>query len=353
MTILPHSLLVAAQPSRRWSAFARYAVSVASVLADAVVIVGLCVAVGWVYHRVVYGECRAAAQLRQCRVHGGGPVRAAGHRPRRIRPDALPRLQAAPAARVHLLERHLRHAARARVPDAGDGGVLARLDAAVLRDRPAGDRPHPLRAGLDRDPRQQGRTGHRAARVPDRQRRGHQRLRAALSAVEFRAAHRRRGAVDAARRRPRRREERRAGARRRSAPGDRHRAHAAARCGLYRVAVVRDRHDRQLRRRVPQHPGRDPSRPRAHSRPLRECAHRQARPDGEPAAHARAAQLVRADAEAPARRDGRGRRAGRALAAARRRGAADPGSRAGGRCSSASAATASTSRNSASSSSAP
>ena len=52
---------------------------------------------------------------------------------------------------------------------------------------------------LDRDPRQQGRAGHRAARVPDRQQRGHQRLRAALSAVEFRAAYRRRGAVDAAR----------------------------------------------------------------------------------------------------------------------------------------------------------
>ena len=56
MTILPHSLLVAAQPSRRWSAFARHAVSVASVLADAAVIVSLCVAVGWIYHRVVYGE---------------------------------------------------------------------------------------------------------------------------------------------------------------------------------------------------------------------------------------------------------------------------------------------------------
>ena len=63
MTILPHSLLVAAQPSRRWSAFARYAVSVASVLADAVVIVGVCVAVGWVYHRVVYGEVEPLRSL--------------------------------------------------------------------------------------------------------------------------------------------------------------------------------------------------------------------------------------------------------------------------------------------------
>src|SRR5262245_26418859 len=54
MTILPHSLLAAAQPSRRWSAFARYAVSVASVVADVAVMVGLCVAIGWVYHRVAY-----------------------------------------------------------------------------------------------------------------------------------------------------------------------------------------------------------------------------------------------------------------------------------------------------------
>ena len=63
MTILPHSLLVATQPSRRWSAFARYAVSVASVLADAAVIVGVCVAVGWVYHRVVYGEVEPLRSL--------------------------------------------------------------------------------------------------------------------------------------------------------------------------------------------------------------------------------------------------------------------------------------------------
>jgi Undecaprenyl-phosphate glucose phosphotransferase len=55
MTILPHSLLLATQPSRRWGAFARYAVSVASVLADMVVIAGLCVAVGSAYHLVVYG----------------------------------------------------------------------------------------------------------------------------------------------------------------------------------------------------------------------------------------------------------------------------------------------------------
>src|SRR5688572_20728097 len=55
MTILPHSLLVATNPSRRWGAFARYAVSVASVLADAVVIIGLCVVIGTGYHLAVYG----------------------------------------------------------------------------------------------------------------------------------------------------------------------------------------------------------------------------------------------------------------------------------------------------------
>ena len=112
------------------------------------------------------------------------------------------------------------------------------------------------------------------------------------------------------------REERRTALDRRPAPGDRQRAHAAARRGLHRHAVVRDRHDRLLRRRIPQDAGRDPSRAGAHPRPLRQRAHRQARPDGEPAAHARAAQLVRADAQAHLRRDGRGRRADRALAAA-------------------------------------
>jgi Undecaprenyl-phosphate glucose phosphotransferase len=55
MTILPHSLLVATSPSRRWGAFARYAVSVASVLADVLVIIGLCFAVGSAYHLAVYG----------------------------------------------------------------------------------------------------------------------------------------------------------------------------------------------------------------------------------------------------------------------------------------------------------
>ena len=35
MTILPHSMLVAARPARWWSAFARYSIGVASVVADA------------------------------------------------------------------------------------------------------------------------------------------------------------------------------------------------------------------------------------------------------------------------------------------------------------------------------
>ena len=47
MTILPHSFLVTAHPSRRWGAFARYTVGVATALADAVVIIGLCIVVGF------------------------------------------------------------------------------------------------------------------------------------------------------------------------------------------------------------------------------------------------------------------------------------------------------------------
>src|SRR6187401_125476 len=55
MTILPHSMLVATRPSRWWGAIARYAVGVAGVIADVAVIIGLCIAVGWGYHLVVYG----------------------------------------------------------------------------------------------------------------------------------------------------------------------------------------------------------------------------------------------------------------------------------------------------------
>jgi Undecaprenyl-phosphate glucose phosphotransferase len=56
MTILPHSLLATARPAHRWSSIARYGISVLAVLADAALIVGLCVAVGWTYHLVAYGD---------------------------------------------------------------------------------------------------------------------------------------------------------------------------------------------------------------------------------------------------------------------------------------------------------
>jgi Undecaprenyl-phosphate glucose phosphotransferase len=56
MTILPHSLLAAARPARWWNAFARYAISIASLLADGAVIVGVSLLVGLLYHLSVYGD---------------------------------------------------------------------------------------------------------------------------------------------------------------------------------------------------------------------------------------------------------------------------------------------------------
>ena len=56
MTILPHSMLVAARPARWWSAFARYSIGVASVMADAAVIIGVSVLIGLAYHLAVYGS---------------------------------------------------------------------------------------------------------------------------------------------------------------------------------------------------------------------------------------------------------------------------------------------------------
>jgi Undecaprenyl-phosphate glucose phosphotransferase len=56
MTFMPHSLLVAAHPSRRWTTFARHTVSVAGVLADAVVVIGISVLMGAAYHLAVYGD---------------------------------------------------------------------------------------------------------------------------------------------------------------------------------------------------------------------------------------------------------------------------------------------------------
>jgi len=72
MTILPHSMLVATRPSRRWSAIARYTVSVAGVVADALVIMVLCIVVGWVYHRVVYGEVEPLRSLATVGVMAAG-----------------------------------------------------------------------------------------------------------------------------------------------------------------------------------------------------------------------------------------------------------------------------------------
>lgn len=56
MTFMPHSLLVAAHPSRRWITFARHTVSIAGVLADATVIIGVSVLMGALYHLTMYGE---------------------------------------------------------------------------------------------------------------------------------------------------------------------------------------------------------------------------------------------------------------------------------------------------------
>ena len=55
MTLLNQSLPVTARPARWWNTLPRYCISVLGVLTDTVVIVGVCLAVGWVYHVVVYG----------------------------------------------------------------------------------------------------------------------------------------------------------------------------------------------------------------------------------------------------------------------------------------------------------
>ena len=56
MTILPHSILVAARPARWWSAFARYSIGIVSVLADAAVIIAVSVLIGLAYHLAAYGS---------------------------------------------------------------------------------------------------------------------------------------------------------------------------------------------------------------------------------------------------------------------------------------------------------
>src|SRR5882757_7460758 len=56
MTILPHSMLGFTRPARWWIAFARYAVSVTAIVADIVVIVGISLLMGFVYHKAAYGD---------------------------------------------------------------------------------------------------------------------------------------------------------------------------------------------------------------------------------------------------------------------------------------------------------
>ena len=56
MTFMPHSMLVATHPSRWWTTFARHAVSVAGVLADAGVIIAISMLMGAAYHLTVYGD---------------------------------------------------------------------------------------------------------------------------------------------------------------------------------------------------------------------------------------------------------------------------------------------------------
>jgi Undecaprenyl-phosphate glucose phosphotransferase len=56
MTFMPHSLLAGAHPSRRWVTFARHTVSVLSVLADALAILGVSILMGSLYHLTFYGD---------------------------------------------------------------------------------------------------------------------------------------------------------------------------------------------------------------------------------------------------------------------------------------------------------
>src|SRR3954463_7387364 len=56
MTFMPHSLLAGAHPSRRWVTFARHTVSVLSVVADALAILGVSILMGSLYHLTIYGD---------------------------------------------------------------------------------------------------------------------------------------------------------------------------------------------------------------------------------------------------------------------------------------------------------
>ena len=56
MTILPHSMPAMTRPLRWWNAFARYAISVTALFADIVIIVGISLLMGFVYHEAAYGD---------------------------------------------------------------------------------------------------------------------------------------------------------------------------------------------------------------------------------------------------------------------------------------------------------
>jgi Undecaprenyl-phosphate glucose phosphotransferase len=56
MTILPHSMLAVMRPLRWWNAFARYAICVTAVVADIVIVVGISLLMGFVYHEAAYGD---------------------------------------------------------------------------------------------------------------------------------------------------------------------------------------------------------------------------------------------------------------------------------------------------------
>ena len=56
MTILPHSMLSVMRPMRWWNAFARYAICITAVVADIVIIVGISLLMGFVYHEAAYGD---------------------------------------------------------------------------------------------------------------------------------------------------------------------------------------------------------------------------------------------------------------------------------------------------------
>jgi Undecaprenyl-phosphate glucose phosphotransferase len=56
MTILPHSMLAVTRPLRWWNAFARYAISVTAVAADIVIVVGISLLMGFIYHEAAYGD---------------------------------------------------------------------------------------------------------------------------------------------------------------------------------------------------------------------------------------------------------------------------------------------------------